>query len=263
MKAIAVTSGGMDSITNGLMALKKGYQVTYLHFNYRQKSELGEKRAVENVVSKLNEMGYPLVSEIQIDLPFYSGFKGSSLLDKEEPIPLGYDSVSQIGTLWVPARNVVFLAIASAYAEQMDIDTILLGCNQSEIGYPDNTLEFLKRFEYMLEYGALKKIKVTSFIWEYDKPHILKWGIDNGFAEIYRYTWSCDNAPSPEGLTCGECGCCCNRRLSFYILNKLYGPVYEDLQHYANEDYFFEVFLPKIKVEMKERFWFYKYKDLL
>jgi len=278
-KAVSVTSGGIDSITNGLMMLKRGFEVHYIHFNYRQKCELGEKLACIKIVEELKRRrGLPVILHM-VDLPFFAEFgKGSALVDSEVKVPAGMESLllsaTNIGELWVPSRNVVFLAIASSLAERIGAEYITHGCNQSEIGYPDNTQEFLDRFTHMLEYGTIKiHPKCISPEYGMDKPHILKWGFDNGFGWVYKWTYSCDCKPynvrfkyllplkREDILTCGVCGCSMNRRLAFLIAEKLWG--IKDNQKYLNEHYFYETFLPEAIANSSEKFWYHKYLDLM
>jgi len=274
-KCVSVVSGGIDSVTNGLMMLERGYEVHYIHLNYRQKCELGEKLACRKIVKLLQEKGCS-VKLWEVDLPFFKEFgKGSALVDKSVEIPLGMRSLELsstiIGELWVPARNVVFLAIASSLAEQIEAEYIALGCNQSETGYPDNTHEFLNRFSHMLECGTIKiHPKCISPEWELDKPHILKWGFDHGYGWVYKYTYSCDCEPIPirtpirdrdDFVTCGRCGCSMNRRFAFYVCEKLWG--IKDNQRYADEEYFWKVYLPDLKKRCTKDMWMHKYLYLV
>jgi len=299
-KAVIVTSGGIDSITNGLMMLKghislpsenntSDYQYgtidkcecVFLHLNYRQKCEVGEKLSCIKIVQVLKQMGCSVDLKL-VDVPFFTEVgRGSSLVDESVKVHSGMESIDlssgEIGDIWVPARNVVFLAIGAAYAEKIGAEYITLGCNQSEIGFPDNTKEFLDRFTNMLEMGTIQcHPKVISPEWYWDKSQILKWGYDNGFREIYKYTWSSDDKtykitmddrlPSDriEVVTKGDDGCSMNRRMAYYILQLQYGDKYPDEQRYIEGSYFESVFLKEVKERLDDkRYWWYKYKDLI
>jgi len=259
MKALAITSGGMDSTTMGLSAKELGYDLTFIHFNYRQKCEKKEEEAIKKIGEILN------IPVIIIDLPFFKDFgKGTSLVDEKVKVTTAIDNMNAGGSLysgvWVPSRNVVFLAVASMVAEANGMDLITWGANQSEIAYPDNTLEFGKRFEHMLELGSMKKIKVDAPLYHLDKPHLLKWGFDHGYGEIYRFTWSCDDG---QEKPCGRCGCCMNRRFSFKVLEKLYPGKYRDEQSYMDEDYFEKEYLPHLLKNCRKESWKYKYLELI
>jgi len=276
-RAVIVASGGLDSITNGLIMLSKGYDCLFLHFNYMQKCEEGELLSCRKIVDELNKGELRCDLEV-VDLPEFEIIgSGRSLVDKKVGIIEGMESIEMSskggGNIFVPSRNVVFLAFASAWAEYIGAKVITLGCNQSERTYKDNTKEFLDRFTSMLEYGTLEGgIKVISPEWELDKPDILKWGFDNGFGWVYKYTYSCDDSPvvsfnvSDEKrresiLTCGRDGCCCNRRFAFYVAEKLWG--IKDNQMYKDEGYFYDVFLEELKEKCKEDWWQYKYLKLI
>lgn len=263
----------MDSISNGLMMLQKGYEVYFLHTNLKQKAELGEKLACRKIVSELQKKGYP-ARLIEVDLPFFSEFKGSSLQDKQVEVPLGLNSIlksaTSIDELWTPARNVVLLSVACAYAEYLGAEYVTLGCNRSEQNYPDNTKTFLDRFTRMAEYGTLKiHPKFISPQWNLDKVGIIKWDFENGFDWVLKWTWSCDLSPEKgeerEDLRpCGRCGCCCNRRLAFTIAERLYGYVDPQLRDYQDQNYFWDIFLPQVKQILRKpvgrRMWFYRHK---
>ena len=251
MKAVSVTSGGIDSITNALMLIDAGYETTLFHVNYGQKCEKAEELSVRKIGQILN------VPVMVVDARF--PFQTSALTSKDISVPVGLEARDRMKDIWVPARNVVFLALASAYAEEIGAEKITLGCNQSEVGYPDNTKEFLDRFTSMLEYGCIKvKPKVYSPEWEIDKKQIIEWGYNHHYDEVYKWTWSCDNGSDSDKRedmkACGHCGCCCNRRMAYYLAG------ISDPQEYEDMDYFWDVFLNEAKNRKdRDKFWWSKY----
>ena len=280
-KAVCVVSGGMDSVTNAIMLLKEGYEVTFFHVNYGQKCELGELLACQAIVEGLRARNYPVDLVLKdISLPWV---KDNALINPEREIPDGFQDLyrSTLPDLFVPSRNVIFLAYAASLAEAIGADVITLGCNQSEglseggeYGYGDNTLEFLNLFTRVLELGCFHhKPIVTSPEWELDKVGIVKWIFDNGFGEILRHAWSCDSSPyynrlpttsREDLLMCGRCGCDRNRRLAFHILEKMYPGQYPDEQEYADAFWFSDRFLPRLREEgIPIGIWFSKYAKLL
>jgi len=260
-KAICVTSGGLDSISMGLKMLKDGFDIIYLHIDLKQKAEIPEHRAVEVIAKKLG------VPAIFIDCGWLGKLGGSSLTQKDIPIPKGMDSLEESTNikkseegLWVPGRNVVLLACAAAVGEAKGAKYITWGANASETAYPDNTMEFADRFTAMLEYGCLKPLKCFAPLYDKDKVEILKWGYDNGYGWVYNHTWSCDDGKIDA---CGMCGCCCNRRFAFYVLEKKYPGKYPDGQKYVNPDYFKNVYLKDLKKKCTKDMWMYKYLELV
>uniref|UniRef100_A0A6M3KXG6 7-cyano-7-deazaguanine synthase n=1 Tax=viral metagenome TaxID=1070528 RepID=A0A6M3KXG6_9ZZZZ len=262
MKAICVTSGGMDSISMALKMLHDGNEVVLFHGDLKQKSETGEHKAVEVIAKRLGVPSY------FINISWLGELGGSSLTDIKHHIPLGFDSlyestyikkpgqegVPEVG-LWTPARNVVLLACAAAYAERFGAEAITWGANQSETAYPDNTIEFADRFSDMLELGCLKPPQVISPLYNLDKVEILLWGFSAGFRWVYDYTWSCD---AGYEYPCGSCGCCCNRRFAFQEANKKNEQVV-DRQIYINQHYFTDIYLEDLKKKCTPQMWMHRY----
>src|SRR4029079_17887737 len=84
---------------------------------------------------------------IDLDL---RAFGGSALTDDAIDLPLDRDeSTLAIGVpvTYVPARNLIFLSIATAYAEVSGADDLFLGITAIDYsGYPDCRPEFLDTF---------------------------------------------------------------------------------------------------------------------
>jgi len=270
MKVLSVTSGGMDSMSMAAAMLHDGNEVALFHANIGQKAERPEEMAVLRCCGILN------VKAHIIELPWLGAMGGSSLTDKNIEPTKGIHSLQESllitseelekqkagRGLWTPARNVVLLACAASLAERYGFDCLTWGANQSETAYPDNTMEFAVRFQHMLEYGCLRKITMFAPLYDLDKVEILRWGYEHGYGEIFRHTWSCDLGFE---YMCGECGCCMNRRLSYFILNEMQieldGKLYHDLQKYENNKYFKDVFLHDIQDEtITKKMWFDKYR---
>jgi len=267
MRVLSVTSGGMDSMSMAAKCLYDGHEVALFHGDLKQKSEQQERQAVVACATLLGMKAY------FIDLSWLGKMGGSSLTDAKIEPSKGFESLQESllitkdflekqkegKGLWTPARNLVLLAVASAIAERYGFDLLTWGANQSETAYPDNTMEFAKRFEQILEYGCLRRIRVDAPLYNMDKVEILKWGFEHDFGSIYTYTWSCDLGYT---LPCGQCGCCMNRRLAFYII-KLIEPETSciDTQDYVDEEYFWIDFLPKISKDKRKirGMWFEKY----
>ena len=277
MKSVCVTSGGGDSIVNGLMLLKDGYEVHFLNVMHGQKCELAERLSCINITERLKDLNYNCELHT-IEIPWLGQLGGSGLTDRKMSVPGGLDGVynSTIGKIFTPARNVVLLSLAASLSERLGIEYITLGCNQSEIGYLDNTKTFLDAYTEVLKYGCYHiHPQVISPIWELDKVEIYKWAFDTGFGWVLsELTWSCDDSPTYIGgsisnrksyVSCGKCGCCRNRRLVFYILDMMYPKQqYLDRQTYLDEQWFWKDLLPTIRkrgIPMNK--WFSSYAEVL
>ena len=47
MKAVVILSGGMDSTTAAFLAKKQGFEIIPVHFNYSQRTEKRELKALK------------------------------------------------------------------------------------------------------------------------------------------------------------------------------------------------------------------------
>ena len=275
-KAVCITSGGGDSIANGLMLLKDGYHVIFLHVSHGQKCAEGEKAACQAITDELLRKGYSCSLKV-IDAKWLGDLGTSGLTDSDIDVPEGLEGVygSTIQKIFTPNRNSVLLGIAGAVAEAERVEVITLGACQSEAAYPDNTKEYLDAYTNVLRYSCYHAHPIAySPIWNLDKVEIYKWAFNNDFGVIHSsLTWSCDDVPmvlDSSGtrnsmLPCGRCGCCRNRRMVFHILNHLYpGQGCYDLEQYADMAWFTTIFLPTIKENgIPANKWFSKYAEVL
>jgi 7-cyano-7-deazaguanine synthase len=209
-KALVVCSGGLDSVVSAAWAKAHGYKVHLIHFRYGSRAEGPEVSAIKAVAA---HMGVELTV---FPLPVYS--KGDSpLLDPDSKVA-GGEAGAEFAHEWVPARNLVLLSVATAFAEARNIETIVLGNNLEEAGaYPDNEPEFISRFNDMLPFavGDGRTLEVIMPVGNLMKHEIVKLGHE--LKAPMHLTWSCYRAGK---LHCGKCGPCYMRRKAFEI-NKL------------------------------------------
>lgn len=207
-KALVVCSGGLDSVVSATYAKQAlGMDIHLIHFMYGSRAEGPEVEAVKSVANELD-------CELTLfPLPVYS--KGDSpLLDPDSKVAGGEEG-AEFAHEWVPARNLMLLATATAFAEARGIETIVLGNNLEEAGaYPDNEPEFIARFNDLLPFavGDGKRVKVIMPVGNLMKHEIVALGHDYG-APMHA-TWSCYRAGA---LHCGTCGPCYMRRKAFAI----------------------------------------------
>src|SRR5690242_462671 len=112
-RAIVLLSGGLDSSTALAIAVEQGYSPYALSFRYGQRHER-ELAAAQAVARHFGCVEYKV---IDLDL---RAFGGSALTDDAIDLPLDRDETtlaSGIPVTYVPARNLIFLSIATAYAE--------------------------------------------------------------------------------------------------------------------------------------------------
>ena len=218
-KALVVCSGGLDSVVAASYTQSRlGMDVTLIHFLYGSRAQGPEVESVKKVAEYL---GVPIVL---FPLNVYSK-TDSPLLDPDSKVA-GGEAGAEFAHEWVPARNLLLLSVATAYAEANGFDHIVLGNNLEEAGaYPDNEPEFINRFNDMLPFavGDGTQMKVIMPVGNLMKHEIVKLGLE--LKAPMHLTWSCYRAGEKH---CGTCGPCYMRRKAFEINQA------EEVIEYAN-----------------------------
>jgi len=209
-RALVVCSGGLDSVVSAAYAQRElGMDIHLIHFLYGSRAEGPEVQAITAVAEHLG------AALTLFPLNVYS--KGDSpLLDPDSKVA-GGEAGAEFAHEWVPARNLLLLSVATAFAEARGIDTIVLGNNLEEAGaYPDNEPEFIARFNDLLPFavGDGKRMRVIMPVGNLTKHEIVALG--NEIGAPMHLTWSCYRAGE---LHCGTCGPCYMRRKAFEINN--------------------------------------------
>jgi len=208
-KAVVLLSGGLDSATVIAVARRDGYACHALSFNYGQR-HVAELKAAERVARSLGAAAHKTVA---LDL---SAIGGSALTDPAIPVP---DHPTEgIPVTYVPARNTVFLAVATGWAEVLDADRIFIGVNAVDYsGYPDCRPEFVAAFEQVANLGTKagvegRRLRIEAPLVSLSKAGIIRLGTELGVD--YSLTVSCYTADG-QGRACGVCDSCRLRRQGF------------------------------------------------
>ena len=217
-RALVICSGGLDSVTAAYMLKASGVDVTLLHFLYGCRAEDQEINSVARVSGHLG-------AEAEFHRLDYQQFKGASpLLIRDRHIAGGLAG-AEYAHEWVPARNLLMLATATAYAEANGFGYIALGNNLEEAGaYPDNEEQFTTLFDDVLDYAVHDggQVRLITPVGRLMKHEIVKEGIKLGVP--YDITWSCYHGYVHP---CGNCGPCLMRSLAFRR-NGLKDPAFQD-----------------------------------
>jgi 7-cyano-7-deazaguanine synthase len=226
--AIVLLSGGLDSTVCLWWAKAQGYaRIDCLTFEYDSK----EENVLKTVAKRLGEMASIHHHEF-VRLDFLSRFaqkSGSSLIQgskislprlSQEDLDDPSASTESAHSVWIPARNLVFLAIASAYAETIggEID-IIPGFNPEEgATFPDNTPEFVTNFNQTASFGVLKaSVNTICPLAGMGKTAIVRLGV-----ELDVPLEHCSSCYNPQGfdaanrpIHCGSCESCLRRKRGF------------------------------------------------
>jgi len=209
-KALILFSGGLDSTTVLHHAITKGYDCISLTIDYNQRHSY-EIESSQKYLKNLKLKGYVF----KIDL---TQIGGSALTDNAINVPTEMNI--GIPVTYVPARNTIFLSIASAYAEKMAIDQIFIGVNQIDYsGYPDCRPDFIDSFKTTINLGTKtgvdgKQLKINTPLINMSKKDIIKYGHDMGID--YSQTVSCYQLDN-DGNACGHCDACKLRKEGFLL----------------------------------------------
>ncbi|MBY0343247.1 MAG: 7-cyano-7-deazaguanine synthase QueC [Sphingomonadales bacterium] len=207
--AVVLLSGGLDSMVTAALAQEAGFAVHALSVDYGQRHKL-ELQSAARIAEKL---GLARHTSIALDL---RAFGGSALTDAIE-VPKGGVG-DDIPVTYVPARNLVFLALTTACAEAAGARDVFIGVNALDYsGYPDCRPEFIASFAETARLGTKAGVEGAPFTIHAPLQHMTKADIARECARLGldpAWSWSCYD-PTPEGLACGLCDSCRLRKKGF------------------------------------------------
>lgn len=216
-QAVVLLSGGLDSSTALAWAIRRmGWACTTVAFDYGQRHRI-ELAASQRVAEALG------VSEhcvLRVDL----GAIGGSALTGDADVPKDHGDNNPIPITYVPARNLIFLSMAAAFAETRQATRLVIGANIVDYsGYPDCRPEFFEAFEQTLKVGTKagvegRAVHIETPLIQLKKSAIIAMGLELGLD--YALTHSCYD-PSPDGQACGHCDSCLFRRRGFAELGQI------------------------------------------
>lgn len=210
MRSVVLLSGGLDSATVLAMARAKGREIHALSFDYGQRHRI-ELDAARAIAAKAGVAEHVVFS---LDLRVFGG----SALTSSMQVPKDALAESGIPVTYVPARNIIFLSLATGFAEVSGAEEIWIGVNAIDFsGYPDCRPEFIEAFQHAVLKGTKSGVEqqrpriVTPLI-ELSKAEIIRRGVALGVD--YSMTTSCYD-PDSGGRACGHCDSCILRRRGF------------------------------------------------
>ena len=206
--SVGIVSGGLDSVTLLHHLVKtEGRNPAVISFAYGQKHGKELDYAREQV--KLLGCGEHLVLDLT---PFQALFGRSSLVSAAVAVP---DMTEVEGdpqpSTYVPNRNMIFLALAAAYAEANGVSEVYYGAQQHDrYGYWDTTPQFLESLNSVYSLNRKTPVRIKAPFVRYSKADILRLGLE---LEVdYSMTWSCYVG---QEKACGRCPTCAERVAAF------------------------------------------------
>ncbi len=223
-KAVAIVSGGLDSVTLAHFLHKEGHELHLLSFDYGQR----HKKELEfaQLCAKRLEAAFDV-----IDLTTITRFlKGSSLTDTV-PVPDGHYAASNMAITVVPNRNAMMLSVAYAVAVAEHAQIVAIGVHAGDhFIYPDCRPAFIAAFDAMqrlaVEGFGEPNLRLEAPFMHLAKHEIVSLGISLGVR--FSDTWSCYKGREKH---CGRCGTCGERKHAFRDAGVIDPTLYEDLEY--------------------------------
>jgi 7-cyano-7-deazaguanine synthase len=208
-KAVALLSGGLDSMVAAAIAREAGFSILALTVDYGQRHRI-ELEAAARIAAALG-------AERHVVLPLDLRAFGGSALTADIAVPKGGPG-NTIPVTYVPARNTIFLSLALGWAEAAGASDLYIGVNALDYsGYPDCRPDFIAAFERLASLATKAgdeggRFRIAAPLLHMSKADIVReagrLGLDAGLS------WSCYD-PAPEGRHCGLCDSCRLRARGF------------------------------------------------
>ncbi len=209
--AVAIVSGGMDSVTLAYVLASEGYDLHLLSFDsgQRHRKELEFAALCAGLLGAQHDV---------VDLSSLTALlKGSALTDAGVAVPDGHYAQENMKITVVPNRNAMMLAIAYAVAVAEGAEVVGAGIHAGDHAiYPDCRPAFAEAFEAMQSlavegFGSPDLRLYTPFV-SITKADIVT--IGHRLGVDYAKTWSCYKGGVAH---CGTCGTCVERKEAFEL----------------------------------------------
>ena len=219
MKALVLTSGGLDSTTCLAEAITKYGKdnVIALSVTYGQKHS-------KEIESAHKVAAWYEVDLLELDLTKIFTYSNSSLLqhsDAEIPESSYAQQIQETEgkpvSTYVPFRNGLFLSSAASIALSKDCSEIYYGAHSDDAAgsaYPDCSQAFQDAISLAIYEGSGRQLRVIAPFIGLTKADVVKRGLE--LNAPYELTWSCYEGGSRP---CGKCATCIDRAKAFAANN--------------------------------------------
>lgn len=217
-RIIVLLSGGLDSATALAIARSEGPECLLaltVDYGQRHRAELDAALRLANIYADEHEV---------VDLTDFGRLSASALTDKRIDVPRDRpdEEIRQgVPATYVPARNLVLLSVATAWAESRGVQEIYAGFNVLDAsGYPDCRPGFVRAFQSAAEWACRdgRAPRVITPLISMTKAEIIRRGVELGldyslthtcYDPVWRYEFV------GRYLACGRCDSCKLRRDGF------------------------------------------------
>lgn len=212
MKAIVLSSGGVDSTTCVSIAVKEhgeeNVSTVTMYYGQKLAKEIEYARKVAD---------YYGLKHYEFDLTEMFKYSNCSLLKHGQDVEhKSYEAQAEDGGIissYVPFRNGLMLSVCATLAQSLYPDEeccIYLGNHASDFAYADCSVDFVKKMDSAIAEGTYNLVHFVSPLAEMTKTEVV--GLGLSLETPYEMTWSCyEGGDKP----CHECGSCIEREKAF------------------------------------------------
>jgi 7-cyano-7-deazaguanine synthase len=213
-KLAVLYSGGLDSAILICWLLRQGCRVTPIYVRTGLVWETVELRHARRFLAAVAQ---PALDELVVlHLPVDDVY-GDHWSISGEQVP---NATSPDEDVYLPGRNPLLLIKARMWCERNEISTLALGTLATN-PFADATPKFLAAFAESLNLAGRGSVRFASPLSVHDKSFWMRWAADVPL----ELTFSC--MQPQQGLHCGKCNKCAERRTAFRLVGRA------DLTNYA------------------------------
>jgi 7-cyano-7-deazaguanine synthase len=203
VKALVLLSGGIDSAVCLWWARRQGWDAVALTVDYHERPK-AETRAVRDLLA-----GARVKDLITVPLPFLME------IDDLKKDGLVNPLLEAAPGPYIPARNMIFYALAGYYAETLGTPLIVGGHNGIDPEtFPDSSPDFFTHVNSLYRLGLWSyprsPVSIKLPLAGKPKDEVLSMGLKLGVP--FEVTWSCYWDGEKH---CGRCGSCLERKDAF------------------------------------------------
>lgn len=210
-KAVVLFSGGQDSTTSLIWAMKHFDSVAAISFAYNQRHAI-ELQQAQLISKHLN------IPHLLIDIPDLKPLTNNALI-QDIPIKAPDDALPNT---FVPGRNLLFLTLAATWAYTHNYPNIVLGVSEADYsGYPDCREPFIHSAQQTLSLAMDFRFSLHTPLIHLNKAQIWLMAKELGALDmIVNETHTCymgvREVLHPWGYGCSQCPACLLRKNGFY-----------------------------------------------
>lgn len=205
MRAIALLSGGLDSVVSCYLARQEMELVLALTAHYGQRAAEREISAAGRVAAALG------IPHQVLALPWVAAIADDALTTPTANLPTlepeqlsGPAAVQSAAAVWVPNRNGLLINVAGVYADALGVEAIIAGFNAEEAAtFADNSPAYVTAVNAALNFSTRAGVQVICPTGDMTKAEIVAAGRELGVP--LHLIWSCyegGNAPCQKCESC-------------------------------------------------------------